>query len=189
MIYGISGYARTGKDEVGKIFVKNGYEKRAFADKLREAVFRLNPILGTLTHGTPPETEFVHVQDEVYTDGVGYESAKANWPEYRRLLQFMGTEVGRNLFGENFWVDITLKDLSPMDSYVITDVRFPNEGDGIRAKGGKVIYVGRPGVGPLSDHASETSMDKYLCDYLINNDGTLEDLKVKVEKIIYGQGS
>ena len=46
MIIGISGYARSGKDSVANILVQDfGFERRAFADKLREALYALNPII------------------------------------------------------------------------------------------------------------------------------------------------
>ena len=43
----------------------------------------------------------------------GYTEAKAEFPEVRRLLQVFGTEVGRDLFGENVWVDIMKREPQP----------------------------------------------------------------------------
>jgi dephospho-CoA kinase len=49
MIVGISGYARSGKDEAAKALVEMGFERRAFADKLREFLLALNPMVGLST--------------------------------------------------------------------------------------------------------------------------------------------
>ena len=46
MIIGLTGYARSGKDTVAKILVDNyGYKRIAFADKIRELLVEINPIL------------------------------------------------------------------------------------------------------------------------------------------------
>ena len=46
MIIGISGYATAGKDTIGEILVENhGFRRIAFADKLREVLLALNPIV------------------------------------------------------------------------------------------------------------------------------------------------
>ena len=43
MILGMAGYARSGKNTVGDILAERGFEQRAFADKIREALLALNP--------------------------------------------------------------------------------------------------------------------------------------------------
>jgi hypothetical protein len=67
---------------------------------------------------------------------------------------------------------------------VISDVRYKNELNHIRGVGGKVIRVKRPvDKVPYVNHASETELSDTQdgeFDYIINNDGTIEDLKVQV---------
>ena len=86
------------------------------------------------------------------------------------LLQTVGTNVFRHL-DPDIWIRIlqdTLREQQP-DVAVITDVRFPNEVEGIRALGGKVIKVVRvdenwqPWVSPDRDpnHESEIALDSY----------------------------
>jgi dephospho-CoA kinase len=44
MIIGLTGYARTGKDTVASVLVKDfGFERIAFADPIRELLYELNP--------------------------------------------------------------------------------------------------------------------------------------------------
>ena len=171
MIVGLSGYARSGKDSVAGVLLESGWQRRAFADAIKEAVYLLDPLVaGPL-----------RVQQVV--DLLGWEGAKNQFPEVRRLLQFMGAEVGRDLLGENVWVDRVLSDLRE-GNYVITDCRFPNEADAIRAAGGQVWRISRPGIGPANDHASENSMDEYQFDAHINNDSDLKTLSIVVRGLL-----
>ena len=46
MIIGLSGYAQVGKDTVAQILVEEyGYSRIGFADIIRNACYRLNPIV------------------------------------------------------------------------------------------------------------------------------------------------
>lgn len=170
---GLSGYARVGKDSVANILTGQGWTRYAFADKLKLAVKKLNPILDCEL-GTP-----FRLDDAITRHGA--DETKGLFPEYRRLLQVMGTEVGRDMFGENFWVDQALRDVGENDLAVFTDCRFPNEAQAIKARGGVVWRVERSGYGPINGHASETSLDEWDFDGIIQNNGTLIDLKHKVE--------
>lgn len=168
MLIGLSGYAQSGKDTAANALRELGYERIAFADVLRSAVYALNPFL--------PDGR--RVQDVV--DEMGWDRAKVNFTEVRTLLQRMGTEVGRNLLGDNVWVDTALRNLSDDGKYVITDCRFPNEAEAVRSRGGVMIRVERPGVGAVSNHPSETSLDDYPFDVVLSNDSTVEEFHEKV---------
>jgi hypothetical protein len=172
MIIGISGYAQSGKDEIAKIAATYGFERAAFADTLREALLALNPLIG------------VGVRVKDFVGLVGWEKAKRTSPELRMLLQRIGTEAGREIFGENIWVDRTLDKLDPTKNYIITDVRYKNEADAIRDLGGQLWRVKRPGTGPVNNHKSEVDLDGYNFDFLIKNDGDLENLKHLVDKMM-----
>lgn len=168
MLVGLSGYAQSGKDTAANALRELGYERIAFADVLRSAVYALNPLL--------PDGR--RVQDIV--DEMGWDRAKVNFTEVRTLLQRMGTEVGRNLLGDNIWVDTALRNLSDDGKYVVTDCRFPNEAEAICSRGGVVFRVIRPGVERANDHPSETSLDDYDFDGILLNDGTLEEFSQSV---------
>lgn len=176
MLIGFSGYGQSGKDSSADILIKHFlYERRAFADPLKEALFRLNP---KITHATRLR-EIVQVE--------GWEYAK-KYPECRELLQRMGTEVGRELFGENFWVEQALKGIAGMPRVTFTDVRFRSEASAIRDHGGIIVRVVRHRHGPVNSHKSETELDEWPFDYIIQNDGTLEDLETKVFKMMRDLG-
>lgn len=182
MIIGLSGYARAGKSESGKGLEAKGWKVYAFADKLREALYALNPIVVGREQAFelewPRHANLRDVIDEHGWDG--YKSTIYN-DEIRRLIQTMGTDVGRNLIGENIWVDATLKGYQSWQNWVIADVRFPNEADAIRRKGGRIIRINKPGLGPLNDHPSETSLDDYRFDAVLTNRGDIGMLHRKIQ--------
>lgn len=177
-LIGLSGYARSGKDSVADVLCRDhGFVRVAFADPIREALFALNPIL----HDGVPT---VRVQDVIEKFGWdGYKESPYGF-EIRRLLQRMGTEVGREIILDEVWVEIALRRVDALihegKSVVITDMRFVNEADFFYGYGAEVWRVERPGVGPANDHASEVELDGYPFDVVIDNNGSLEDLAALV---------
>jgi hypothetical protein len=84
------------------------------------------------------------------------------------------------------WDELGNDTLVQYPNWIITDMRFPNEMQAVKANGGITIRVVRPSDKeiPLDLHPSETALDDAEFDYEIINDGTIEDLKEKVEGII-----
>lgn len=180
MIIGLSGYARSGKDSVADILVKDaGFIRVAFADKLREALYALNPLV---SHDKEPDRLLFATRLQTVIDEHGWDGVKNTLygPEVRRLLQRMGTEAGRNVLGDNVWVDAVLATIDVTKNYVATDCRFRNEAKAVVRKGGQVWRVTRPGVEPANDHISEVGLDTWPFDRIVYNDGNLFDLREKV---------
>jgi hypothetical protein len=176
MIIGLSGYARSGKDTVAEHLVLNhGFIQKSFAVPMKEAMYILNPIVSNDSVGVFRYRGLV--------DAYGLDKVKEDYPEVRRLLQVFGTEVGRDMFGLNFWVDLVLKDLKSGNT-VISDVRFKNEADSIKSAGGQVWRINRNGVGPVTDHSSETDLDDYKFNHIIDNDFSLLDLNNVVDMLL-----
>ena len=170
MIIGLSGYAQSGKDSVAEILVnKYDYTRIAFADPIRELLYEMNPA----------------VKDGGYrlqgvVDGYGWDVAKTAFPEVRTLLQNLGVGA-RKIFGEMFWVEQALRNVTTDGNFVITDVRFPNEANAIREyEGAQVWRIKRPNVGAVNPHVSETAMEGEKVDQIFINSGTLEDLAVLI---------
>ena len=172
MIIGLHGFAQSGKDSLAKIMVEDfGYTRIAFADILREAIYRLNPIVEA---NIDVERGIVITRVQSLVDSIGWDRAKVEYEEIRRLLQVMGTEVGRQLFYEDIWVDAALKDYDPQGKYVVTDMRFGNEVAAISGRKGVLVKVKRPGVGPVNDHVSDQGLPDEAFDLILDNDSTLE---------------
>lgn len=124
----------------------------------------------------------------------------------RRLLQTLGTEWGRQTIHPEIWVLSTFRWIEKSEAplVVITDVRFPNEAEAVRARGGVVWRVNRPG-NPMSQpapkvglmaciklwllfgvfpkgHPSEAGIPNHLVDDEILNDGDLATLARRLDE-------
>ena len=168
MIIGLSGYARSGKDEVAKVLVEDyGYKRIAFADKIRDLLLETNP----------------QVKDGFRVESVvsayGWDQAKVLFPEIRNLLQRLGVGA-RNMFGDEFWIGQVFNYIDKTSDYVITDVRFENEAMMLKLMGGQLWRIKRPGIEPINGHISERDLDGYKVDKILKNEGTLEELRTLV---------
>lgn len=174
MIIGLSGYAQTGKDTVAEYLVNvHNFTRVAFADPIREAVYTLDPII----EGTKTLSSII----DIY----GWEQSKKIFPEVRRLIQRFGTEVGRMMWGENFWVDKAFEKINAIDGpVVVTDVRFINEADAIRKSDGRLWRIVRDSVGPVNYHLSETELDNHLFDVTIENNVNLSKLYSVIDELL-----
>lgn len=178
MLIALSGYARSGKDEAAKVLVEEfGFIRVAFADKLREVLFQLNPLIrqnwtGSIT-GEAVNHD-VHVQDVIRSLGWDGYKESVYGPEIRRLLQRLGTEAGRQTLWDSIWIDAAFANLPEDANIVVTDCRFPNEAQAIKDRGGEVWRIMREGVGPATGtdgniHSSEISLDDWKFDAWLNN--------------------
>jgi len=168
-IIGLTGYAQSGKDTLASILVeKYGYSRIAFADKIRDFLYGINPMVACSPTG--------YLQDLVNL--VGWDKAKQE-PQVRRLLQDLGISA-RDLIDENIWVTAALGNVDSDQRVVVTDVRFENEALMIKLMGGQLWRVKRVGVGPVNDHVSESELDGYKMDQIFLNNGTLGDLELLV---------
>lgn len=166
---GLIGYSQSGKDTIASILVeKYGYTRVAFADKIREFLYDLNPMVACSPTG--------YLQDLVNL--VGWDDAKQE-PQVRKLLQNLGNSA-RKIIDENVWVTLALGNIDVNQRVVITDVRFENEAVMIKLMGGQLWRVKRIGVGPVNDHVSESELEGYKVDQIFVNNGTLKDLEVLV---------
>lgn len=166
MIIGLSGYKQSGKDALADELVKLGFTKLGMSDILHECMLTLDPIVQVKNGGV--------VRYSTLVDEVGYVAAKEA-PEVRRLLQVFGTDIGRNMLGENVWVDAVALKLDRMQGdIVLTGVRFPNEAAMIEDLG-LLVRVERPGFTGDS-HESEHALDDYPFPMVIPNDGPLARL-------------
>jgi hypothetical protein len=182
-IIALSGFARSGKDEAAKVLVEEfGFTQVAFADKLREVLYALNPMVGV--EGEPYEggLDYIGVQDVIDKYGWGGYKETEYGREIRRLLQRLGTEAGRQTLWDSIWIDAALTGLAPDARVCIGDCRFKNEAEAVRERGGKIVRVTRHGVGPANDHISEHALDDFDFDHYLNNNGSLDDYRRSVAR-------
>lgn len=181
MILGIAGRAGAGKDTVGRLLRDNHYYAIvAFANPIKR-------MLCTLLN-VPMEKWEDRDWKETVLPGIGFTP--------RQLAQTLGAEWGRAL-SEDFWIRIAKRSIEETKAgfrhhdnlgknFVITDVRFENEASAIRAMGGLVVHVDRPGSidgTAFSEHSSEAGIERKFNDYVILNDKAISNLAHEVDKL------
>lgn len=173
-LIGLVGKAGSGKDTVATQLVeKHGFKRMALADPLRDIV----QLAFVLDHDNVWDRELREQPIEFLND----------WT-VRKLLQFVGTELFRRQVWDDIWMHNLLQRLEPGQNYVISDIRFPNEMSGLlNGFGGvtkfvDVIREGCDGAVGIPNHESEAHTFK--ADIVIDNNGTLEELYDKVEKLV-----
>lgn len=174
-IIALSGFARSGKDEAAKVLVEEfGFKRVAFADKLREVLYALNPRVSYYQSKSVPG-HYTTVKDVIDEYGwAGYKETKYG-AEIRRLLQRLGTEAGRQTLWDSIWIDAAFANQPDDAKIVVSDARFFNEFDAVRNRGGRVWRIERQGVGPLNSHASEMeAIDYPHFERVLNNDFDLQ---------------
>lgn len=178
MIIGISGKIGSGKDATAQI-IKGllphmGWEVKKFAAKLKQTV--------SLLTGIPVKDL---EKPEVKNALIGPE-----WGDltYRRLLQLLGEKV-RGVH-EDAWVNALFSDYAVAKCWLITDLRYPNELEAIKARGGITIRLTRQvEVDPVvAAHPSETALDNANFTYTLHNTGTLDDLTEMLYHIFVQEG-
>ena len=203
-LIGISGKTGSGKDTVGKI-------------------------IQCLTANYPTEN-IVEILKGIGDYKLLPFSDETNWQikKFAKFLQKLGTEAMRDRLHTNVWINALFADYKPQDglkgfvftlkdggkqfvesqlsypSWIITDMRFPNEMEAVKERGGITIRVNRKikiggddygytyvdvkqavkdGI-MAAEHLSETALDDAKFDYEINNDGTIENLITTIHKTL-----
>ena len=172
-IVGIAGAAGSGKDTVADYLALMGYIKVSFALPLKKALTAMFCV------------DFVNMprdQKEKPLDGLSVTP--------RRLMQTLGTEWGRNLIDPDLWVhalDVHLRQQPPWQSFVVADVRFPNEVAWIKENDGFLIYLERADLPPVEDHASEQGVFPSDAHVVLWNDGTIAQIQEEALQAIAGR--
>jgi len=181
---------------------KTDWEIRKFADKLKQ-------IAALLIGAYPAKMEDIDFKNsilprewEYYADGDvvnGNTMHILKSMTVRELLQKLGTEAIRNNLHPNAWVNALFADYNdpnirrtPQEwfdftpsNWIVTDMRFPNEFEAIKKRGGLVFRIHRKK--PKDLHISETALDSVPVeewDYVINNHGNLEQLYLIAKDIV-----
>lgn len=103
----------------------------------------------------------------------------------RKLLQLLGTDIGRNLIHQDIWVNSTLNEIknSNADVAVITDLRFKNELEKLQELQTVFIRINRKNT-EKNTHISETDLDTVNFKHRINNNKSYKDLVEQVKNIL-----
>ena len=211
MIVGLLGFIGSGKGTAGDILKDLGFTPLSFAKGVKDVAAEM---FGWPRHLLEGDTEVSRNWREQPDEFWSKEFGKQFTPRF--ALQLMGTEVGRDIFHQDFWVIKMKKYImeNPEQNFVITDVRFRNEMEFVHKSGGILIEIQR-GIKPhwygiaskanRGDNAAENFMLNQSgvhesewrwiggsIDHFIDNEGTLEDLKknmIKKLELSYGSST
>lgn len=103
----------------------------------------------------------------------------------RHAMQQLGTEW-RNSIDPLLWIPMWKRRVQALKPTNITcsDIRFATEVAALRATGGRLVWIDRPGTSS-DGHASEQSI-AHLADYIINNDRDIAALESEVRTLALG---
>jgi len=174
MIIAISGKKGSGKSTIGEIFRNNGYILDSFANSVKD-------ICTILFNYDRNKLEGITEEDRKWRENT---NNKYNITP-REAMILVGTEFGRKMINENIWIDTLFNRYDKNDNkkLVITDLRFPNEYEEIKKRGGIIIRINRYNNKNLH-YETECLLDEYKFDYIIDNNGTIDELKDKINKIL-----
>lgn len=178
---GLIGKAQSGKDTAAlRLVTTRRYTPLAFADPLRSMLLEVNPYV--------PTAPGISVRLRSLIADVGWDYAKTHYSEVRRLMQVTGQAVRER--DQHFWANDMRRKLNAAESWnlpvVVTDVRYPNEVDMLRARGFRLVRIVRPGAdagGSAVTHVSETALDGYAADVTLVNDSCVASLYSKVDAL------
>lgn len=197
----ISGYKGSGKDTVGKMLQYLFCEGFSIMEENRELDDRsiedyldrdnFNDISEyEIKKFADPLKRFVadilNVSVEKLEDREFKESELGEeWHYYKNQninVRGLMIEIGHGLrvsLHENIWINALFSKYSNKSKWIITDLRYHNELNTIKEKGGITIRVNRKGTKPA---LTDTFLDDYKnWDFIIENDGTIEDLFNKIK--------
>jgi hypothetical protein len=173
------GKAQSGKDTAGKRLVENwAFTRLAFADPLKRMALQVNPYI--------PTGYGVTVRLEALVADVGWEYAKANYPEVRRVLQHMGQTVREH--DEDFWVRVLMDKVKAAKGWnmplVVTDCRYENEARTLKAHGFILVRIKRPDLVSTDSHDSENALNDFPTDVTLINGGSIFDLHTAADSLV-----
>lgn len=188
VVIGLHGPAGSGKDTIGDYLVEHcGWtSKLSFAENLKEmckGIFYLTDYdvhdqagkqalfkepktftdrnLGSVMYWMARTHPQVRIPKEAKATVKSLVGTRLHNP--REILQFIGTDICRTLV-PTYHVDIITKQIedTPEGKFIVTDVRFPNEGNLILDElSGFVFYIDRPDPSAKNinrEHPSEVAM-------------------------------
>lgn len=208
MIIGLVGLIGSGKNSAAEyLTAAYDFKQESFASSLKDT---LSCIFGWNRN----KLEGLVKEDREWRNQVDlWWSQRLNIPDLtpRKMLQQAGTDLFRNHFHNDIWIASLENKLQKYsNNIVITDCRFPNEIEAIRKLGGIIVRVKR-GIDPewfndalylnqnpdtkyrdfLQDrldrnniHFSEVAWIGTEFDYILENDKSLVDLYLQIDKLL-----
>ena len=155
----IGGKARSGKDTTADIFIKELEHKGKKVCRVQVG-------------------QYIKYYATKYFGWDGQEETKP-----RDLLNKLGTDIIREKIDPDFHVDRLIQDIRVLsyfyDTFIVSDIRFPVEIEKTKSAFDNVISIK---VQRQSDELNDAQNNDF--DYIIDNNGSLEELEMKAKNIL-----
>lgn len=176
-IIAFAGFKGSGKSEAVKTLESIGYTDVKMAAPLKQMLRSMYRYCGLSYEEVERrlEGDLKEVPDEWLFDQTP-----------RHAMQQLGTEW-RNSIHPMLWIPMwqrRVRLLKP-NPVCCSDIRFAHEVDALRAVGGRLVWIDRPGT-DTDGHASEQNIS-HLADRIITNDHDLNYLRSEVRRIAFGE--
>lgn len=171
-ILGITGAMGSGKSTAVEI-LKELYPDRVFIVKFAQPLY--------------------NIQEEIYKIISPVYKRPDTFVKDRKLLQWLGTEWGRSTIGISLWTDLWQREAKyiienyPNAVVIADDLRFDNEAEVIKGLSGGIIKLESASTtkridttAGIAGHPSESGIDLTHVDFIIENNGTLDDLRTSL---------
>ncbi|SEQ10673.1 hypothetical protein SAMN04244573_01033 [Azotobacter beijerinckii] len=175
LLIGLTGAAHSGKSTAARELVAHyGFLHYAFAQ----------PLKAMLAQGLNlSDAQLEGAQKEAPLPWLGKSP--------RELLQTLGTEWGRHLVHPELWLRIARQNLGNLadchpqaPGIVISDVRYEDEAEFVRQRGGVLVHILRPDAPPIRTHATETGIAIGDNDLVIHNDSDPDGFRQRVRETV-----
>lgn len=207
-LLGIAGNTKSGKDTLAK-FLAAGFEcsithfADSFKNILKDVFAFSDDQLWGAGKNVPDERypfsgicPFDHVQCS-FSDEDGLWHCAVCRKSYGKFLtprftmHTLGTEWGRAMYA-NVWIDMTVRKIQQAfqtenkQRWIIADVRFQKEVGAIQKLGGTIVLIKRGIPSEHLWHATEAELltiPDSMFDSVVDNNGTLDELKTKAHEL------
>lgn len=179
-LIGITGKAGSGKDTLADYLVRqHGFEKYSLSAPIKRL---LNERFGW-TDNDWLDREWKERPNPACGAGP-FTRAQLGTFSPRSWAQWLGTEVGRIIGGEDVWINMIEREWNTAKTrVVISDVRYDNEAARILSLGGVIIRIVRRNATQVAAHVSEKGVSDELVNIQVRND---TDINKYLKEAVYG---
>lgn len=165
---------QSGKSTVAEILKGHGYKTVSFATPLKEMTIRFLMGFG---YSKGDAERIIRDKDFV----IGEVELRV-----RDIMQRLGTDWGRKTIHRDVWIKMWESKQRLFPFVVVDDMRFPNEYEMVKKRGGLMIMIDRDKARSQNreKHESEGALDGFDFDHVIYNNCSLSELEEKILSLI-----
>lgn len=165
---------QSGKTTTAEILKESGYKTLSFATPLKQMTVRFLMGFGY----SKGDAERI-IKDKDFVIG------EVNL-RVRDIVQTIGTEWGREMIHKDVWVKMWESTQRRFSHVVVDDMRFPNEYEAVKKHNAVLVKIERDDAKGKNKetHESEGALDDFCFDFTIDNNGSLDNLKNQIMKIV-----